>query len=305
METRTRQDGFTLAELMVAMVIAALVTAGAFLILSTQNRTFVSNSRTVEMQEDARLALEILVSDARMSGFLVPAIAATGSADGGAAAADVFCASDPTVIAESAIASAAGPFDNAPLMAALGGSDGDVTLNPGSLDIDGDGNVDFGVNRGIIISDGNATHCARITAVDAGTGAVDFTPPTPTGFLASPPQARAVPAVVYQQNGLQLLRNGVVLSNEVEDLQVEFGLDLDMDGVIEPAAGEFPIHDLNGNNSDLLRRVQLSVLTRTAMANPRMAGFGRQANANRTAGPPDGFSRRRYVVSVMPRNLQR
>jgi len=303
MKARARQDGFTLTELMVSMVIAAFVVMGALLIFSTLNRAFVSSSRKVDIQEDARLALELLVSDARMSGFLVPAMGGMGSVDGGAAAADVFCASDPTVISDAAITSATSHLSTASVTAPVGASDSDVTLSPGSMDIDGDGNVDFAVNRGIIISDGDDTHCARITGVNASQ--VDFTPATPSGFLASLPRARAVPAVVYEQNGLQLLRNGVVLSNEVEDLQVEFGLDLDGDDVIELGAGEFPIHDLTGNDSSLLRRVQLSVVTRTSMPDPDQAGAGRQATANRTGAPPDGFGRRRYVVSVMPRNLQR
>jgi prepilin-type N-terminal cleavage/methylation domain-containing protein len=303
MKARARRDGFTLIELMVTMVIAAFVALGALLILGTMNTAFLLNSRKVDMQEDARLALEMMVGDARMSGFLVPAMGGMGSVDGGAAAADVFCASDPAIIGAAAITSATAPLNAAPLIALADGSDKAVTLSAGSMDIDGDGDVDFVMNGGIIISDGNDTHCGRITAVNAG--GVDFTPATPAGFQASPPLARAVPAVVYEQNGLQLMRNGVVLSNVVEDLQVEFGLDLDGDDMIEPGAGEFPIHDLTGNDSSLLRRVQLSVVTRTSMPDPDQAGGGRQATANRTGAPPDGFARRRYVVSVMPRNLQR
>jgi type II secretory pathway pseudopilin PulG len=305
MDRRRQSGGFTIAEFLVASMIGSLVTAGAFLILSTQNRTFVSHSREVEIQEDARLALEVLVSDARMAGFLVPAIAGTGSVDGGAGAADVFCASDPTVIDETRILEATRPFDNASLAAAVGAGDDDVRLNVESMDIDADGDVDFGVGAGIIISNGTATHCARITDVDAGSGEVDFTPSTPPGFVVNPPEGRAVPAVVYEQNGLQLMRNGVVLSNVVEDLQVEYGLDLDADGLVEPGAGEFPIHDLNGNDTNLLRRVQLSVLTRTAVASNDVAGFGRQATANRAGAAADGRTRRRYAASVMPRNLQR
>lgn len=298
------QRGFTLTELVIALLITAMVTSGALAFLSVQQRAVITNSRTVDLQEDARLALELLVADGRMAGFLVPAMASLASVDGGTSNSDMFCVSDPSVIAEASITGAVQPFDRAVVTAALGDGENSATLRAATMDIDADGTSDFAVGRGVIISDGNDTHCARLTSVNTTTGAIGFTPATPSGFAASAITARAVPAIVYEQSGLQLLRNNVMLSDQVEDLQVEFAVDLDADGDIEADDGEFPINDLNGNSSTLTRGVQLSVLTRAIQADETRPGLERHQVGNRAAASEDGFVRRRYVLTIAPRNLQ-
>ena len=131
---------------------------------------------------------------------------------------------------------------------------------------------------------------------------ITFTPSTPGGFVANTPAARALPAVIYEHTGSNLTRNNELISPQVEDFQVEFHVDADDNGVI--SGGETTwIHGLTAN-TDRVREVRLSVLTRTAQADPLMNGNGRQGVANRNgAGARDQFRRRLVTVRVAPRNM--
>jgi hypothetical protein len=98
----------------------------------------------------------------------------------------------------------------------------------------------------------------------------------------------------------------MLLSTQVEDLQVEFGVDANNDGDIDtdPVAGEFPVHDLNSSNPSRVRTVRLSVMTRTRLENIKLPPAARQALANRNAATDtDRFGRRIISVTAAPRNL--
>jgi hypothetical protein len=174
-----------------------------------------------------------------------------------------------------------------------------VQLDAASMDLDADTNDDFAVGRGIIIADSAGSHCARITGIAGGT--IDFDPPTPPGFSVAAGTGRATPARVYEIAGTTLTRDGLPLSDQVENLQVEFFVDSDGDDVMD--AGEFPIHDLDGFDVSAVRSVRISVITRTAVADATHPGAGMPAAGNPAGGPPDGFTRRRYVTNAVPRNL--
>jgi hypothetical protein len=207
--------------------------------------------------------------------------------------------SDASVMTAPQFSAANGRFEGAELTATVGGAASSVSVPAGDLDVDGDGNDDFTVGQGILVTDGDESHCAVVTGVGGGT--ISFDVATPGGFSASPPQARAVPAVVYRINANQLTRNGQVLSTHVEDLQVEFGVDEDSDGSIEPA--EFPIHDLSGSALDHIRTARLYVTVRSPRSDPDFQG-GYTAAANRVAGPADTFRRRRLIGDATLRNMR-
>jgi hypothetical protein len=118
----------------------------------------------------------------------------------------------------------------------------------------------------------------------------------------APGAGEAVPAIFYEITAAGIWRNALLISQQAEDLQLEFAVDNDGDGSI--GVGEFPIHDLTGSNLSRIAGVQLSVLTRSEAEEIGFSGPGRQALGNRTAGPPDSFRRRLVSVSVAPRNLQ-
>lgn len=167
------------------------------------------------------------------------------------------------------------------------------------MDIDSDGDTDFGLGAGIIVSDGSDTHCARITDVTGNV--VTFTPQTPAGFSAAAGASRSAPSVIYELTGGGLRRNSVLLSTQVENVQVEYAIDLDDDGDIDGA--EFPIDDMTGSDPALIRGVRIHVITRTPNQDPDFRGSGMPAAANHAAGAPDGFRRRSFSANAVARNL--
>lgn len=61
--------GFTLIELMVAMLIGLFVVGATVTLLDFSGRTYRAQERVVDVQQDARAALEIMASDIRMAAF--------------------------------------------------------------------------------------------------------------------------------------------------------------------------------------------------------------------------------------------
>ncbi|MDR1848955.1 MAG: PilW family protein [Zoogloeaceae bacterium] len=62
------QGGFTLVELMVALVITLFVLAGLFMAFQTNRETFKFNEKLLRIQDSGRFALESIVRDLRMAG---------------------------------------------------------------------------------------------------------------------------------------------------------------------------------------------------------------------------------------------
>ncbi|MGA8239089.1 MAG: prepilin-type N-terminal cleavage/methylation domain-containing protein [Desulfobacterales bacterium] len=61
--------GFTLIELMIAMVIAGIVAAAILMSFDSQQKTQVNQQLIVDMQQDARAALYLMQQDIRMAGY--------------------------------------------------------------------------------------------------------------------------------------------------------------------------------------------------------------------------------------------
>ena len=145
-----------------------------------------------------------------------------------------------------------------------------------------------------------------------------------------------MPAHVYwinptAANGApQLIRDGMVLANDVEDLQIAMFYDVDGNGQVDGLAAGFtppPYHSateypgsaapnaeyLPGvwDNSEL-REVRVTVVARTrsqdpnVLANPNLASSVTQGFENRAPGAVvDGFRRRSVTLTVRPRNVDR
>lgn len=292
--------GLTVTELLVALAVLSIVISQFLLAFTNQQASYHEHERVVDAQQDARSVMELVLSDLRMAGFMVPKQAAVHSVDGGAAGPDVLCVSDATEMAADEYEAANSRFDGARLSAALGGGATSLTLRPGDLDLDGDGTDDFREGGGVLVSDGTQSHCAVLDAPPAG-NTLSFDDATPGGFVVSPVQARVVPAIVYRVNGNRLTRSSQVLSTRVEDLQVEFGVDEDLDGQL--AGAEFPIHALAGSSRDRIQIARVSVTVTSPRPDPEFQG-AYSAVANRVAGAPDNLRRRRLIGDATLRNLR-
>jgi hypothetical protein len=292
----------TLLELMVAMTVLVVVIGWVLVAYTNQQRSQLDHERVIEAQHEGRLITDLLVADLRMAGFLMPTDAAVASIDGGNAASDTICTSDPGIIDPAILPDQDQRFLGAPASAMSATS---VTVGGPNLDVDGSGNIDFIENRGIIISDGVNVHCAKINpgGVNPVSGAISFSPATAAAFVTT--DTVVVPALYYEINGTDLERNDTVLSSQVEDIQIEYWVDTDGDSQMDPNPGvEFPIHDLAGQDLSQLRLARVSVTSRTTRNDSPLAGNAFPAVANRAAGPADNFKRRRQIAETLLRNVR-
>lgn len=68
-ENRLNVKGITLIELLVALVIGGIVVAGVYRFFVAQSKAYVVQDQVVEVQQNIRSAMEILLRDLRMTGF--------------------------------------------------------------------------------------------------------------------------------------------------------------------------------------------------------------------------------------------
>ena len=68
-----KERGFTLVELMVAVAAFSIVSLAAFAVLDSGQRNALMNDQTVKVQQNVRLAMDLIARDIRMTGYGNPA----------------------------------------------------------------------------------------------------------------------------------------------------------------------------------------------------------------------------------------
>ncbi len=359
---KRRIRAFTLAEVMVAMAILGIVSVFLMEMLARQTATYQVVDQVAEAQTNLRVITDLVERELRVTGFMVP--------EGGAVCAvDRTNAPDIIVVSDALAINPISQTQNdlgARITAGYDGTNTDTLTIQGNSTVDGnpfydsDGNgvqdSDFvdvpGLNQrgGVIVADrnnpGRGNSCAWIEANTLNIGAnvssvrVDYdfgqggTGSLPLRALAAsdnPQELVAIPATVYMVNpNNQLTRNGVVLAEDVEDMQAAFFIDVDDDGVVDndpqPAPQqppftsntEYPGSIAGGTqyqsgswDHSRLREIRLSVVIRTraqdadVAEDPTLATNTFIAMENRVAPaqPADGSRRRVLTMTVKPRNV--
>ena len=72
-----KQKGITLIELLVALVICAMVIGGIYRVFIAQSKAYTVQDQVIEVQQNVRSAMEILLRDLRMAGYDDDNIAST------------------------------------------------------------------------------------------------------------------------------------------------------------------------------------------------------------------------------------
>jgi type IV pilus assembly protein PilW len=67
--TLRTQQGFTLIELMVGLIVTTIVVAGAYTVLISTERASRANDLTVQTQQNVRTAMDLLANDLKVAGF--------------------------------------------------------------------------------------------------------------------------------------------------------------------------------------------------------------------------------------------
>jgi prepilin-type N-terminal cleavage/methylation domain-containing protein len=334
-----RRRGFTLIELMIAMAVLLVVVAYLTEMLTRQSRAYAVVDQVTEAQQNLRAIADLLEREVRVTGFMVPEGAAVCGVDR-TNGSDVLYVTDADALDPS--------NENqlglgAEILGGYSGTGGGETLTLDNVvidglafyDTDGDGNGDSdfleSVNPfrtgGVIVADrgspGRGVSCGILTNVNSGANSirVDFTSggAAPGGTPlsgAGTVDLVAIPAHVYTVVNNQLLRDGMVLADDVEDLQFAFFYDTDGDGLEigddsdYPGSHDGPIYQSSAwDNSDLTEiRVNIVIRTRNqdadVLQNPGMAQGQWQATENRVdPGGFDGFRRRVHTSTIRPRNV--
>jgi prepilin-type N-terminal cleavage/methylation domain-containing protein len=357
-----RRAAFSLAEVMVSLAILGVVSVFLMDMLTRQTQTYNVVDQVTEAQTNLRVITDLAERELRVTGFMVPEGAAI-------CAVDRTNGPDIVVVTDAAAINPTSQTQNdlgASITSGYDGNGNDTLTLAGDSTVDGapfydsDSNgvqdTDFvdipamGQRGAIIVTDRNnpsrGTSCGQIAGgslnpgstssqvqidYDFGGAAQGSLPLRALAAGDNPPDLVAVPATVYQVNAAgQLTRNGVVLAEDVEDMQAAFFYDVDEDGVVDgdpqPAPQEPPftsdaeypgsipggtLYQSGSWDNSLLREVRLSIVVRTraqdaaARDDPSLATNTFIAMENRVppAQPADGFRRRVLTMTVQPRNI--
>lgn len=319
-----RRGAFSLMELMIALAMMGIVAIYLVQSFSAQQRTYVMVDQLTEAQQSLRAISNLVESEIRLAGFMVDEGGAVCGVDATNGPDTLFLtdasALDPTSAIQPAmgarLSAGSGPAAGTVTLSFTGG---DTVILDGQPAYDNNGdNVndgDFRVGAGAIVYDranpARGTACGIVTAIpSANQIRVNFLAST-LGGAAAAAELVAVPAHVYQvNNNAQLLRDGMVLAEDVEDLQVAYFYDSDADQVID--AGENPGSTGTNftasawNNADL-REIRLNFVVRTRAGDPAFTQGTFQTTENRaapavTAADPQ-LRRRVHTTTVRIRNV--
>ncbi len=299
MVDRTRRiGGFSLVELMVSVALMGIVMMYLMQSFSAQQRTYVMVDQVTEAQQNLRAISELVEREVRLAGFMVDEAGAV-------------CGLDATNAPDTLFVSDAGALDPATAIlpelgaripgsdAASGGlalSGGDTVVLDGAAAYDTDNNgvndSDFRPGSGVIIYDRNdptrGSACGTVTAVvpNGANLTVNLLASNLSG-VAVGAQLVAIPAHIYQINGnAQLLRDGLVLAEDVEDMQVAYFFDANANGNVDagdnPGVVGQPYVAANEDNSTL-REVRLNFVIRTRGTDPSFTQGRFQTTENRVA----------------------
>jgi prepilin-type N-terminal cleavage/methylation domain-containing protein len=316
-----RDSGFTIIELMVASAIVAIVLVFTMQTFTVNNRTYVKIDSVVDAQQSIRAVASIVERDLRHAGMMVPEGAAICGIDN-TSAPDLLYISDHTAINP---VDAIGTFDGARVIGVTQVNKGlaalvldDLVIEPDtpdpSYDTDGNGVNDSDFNKnggGVIITDllnpDRGSVCGLVKGVNLVTKTISIDIKTDSFDAVVPATLIAVPAIEYRIDSNKLYRNGLLLADGVEDLQLAFFLD--SNGNFTLNVGE--LHGISGNNykakeSDAseLRWVRFNVVTRTRSEDERFTQgfFQNMENRDAIAGQ-DGYRRRVHTAIVRMRNI--
>ncbi len=64
-----KRSGFTLVEILVALVLAGLVSGAIYNVYISQNKSYVVQDRVAEMQQNLRVAMYMMRREIRMAGY--------------------------------------------------------------------------------------------------------------------------------------------------------------------------------------------------------------------------------------------
>ncbi len=300
-KARRSEAGFTLVEVMTAMVIFTIAVVAVFSTFEFQQLSYSVQSRVAEMQQNLRMSVECLGRDLRMAGFGIPPTVHIHD-------------NEITQRAIRPVNSGTGP-DEIYLLYAF---DNDVyhpqvqnvnlVAGATSITLSPPASIDYAAGDRLLVSDGTNGDILLVTAA---------TPAQLTFYQG--PTSSYTGATLYRMryaryyidasnpahpNLMVDRRNGQApqpVADDIEDMQLRYGLDSDNNSIVDNTLGAWP-YGVSEANRWMIRQVYVELLARSRMAEKGWHEV-RPALADH-AGPfvSDGFRRRDVSVVVDVRN---
>lgn len=332
----TKQQGFTLVELMIAMTIGLILLGGVITILTSSQQVYRVNDALARMQENARYAFQVLSRDIRMAGYFgcagngAPVVNTLNNPDSFlwklGQAIDGFEANSSTIwtpaLPEGVIPSPLGGRDIV-VVRGVEGSETKVLQHPGGSP-PGSANLKVSVGSGlqtddiVLVTDCQASAIFQITNINTSSGQDNIvhntgtptanTPGNYTKALGKEFTGGEIIKVSTRSYFIRLIdglpalyrkigtRNAEELVRGVEDMQIEYGEDLNGDWT----ADIYRSADLVTNWQSVVS-VRISLLMQTTENN--IASQPQPYTFNGTAvTPTDRRLRQAFTTVVALRN---
>ena len=311
-----------MVELMIGLTVATAVIAAGYNVMNGTDRATQVNDQTAEMQQNARVAMELLARDLKLAGFgmngtvgactnaLVPADNNTAGADTGPDSLSVVA---PTALSTLANQAAGGALS--------------ITLQPGAVAAMTPSG--FGVGAAISIGGVSASTVGNIAGdtITLGSSLVQsavFPAGTQVYWLTCVTYAVSTNAATCAGTAPCLLRGGVPLAEGIEDLQVAYACDGCAgvaDGIIDDqnASATFDTNDFVSNSTWTtgsmipanIRLARISIVARQTRADTSWRNTGAIVAEDHNPATDPGFDlstyqqirRRLYTRTVQVRNL--
>lgn len=313
----TARRGFTLMELMVALVLFGLVVAGMFSVTVTMTRGFRDQDVTINTEAAARASMDMLAQRVRGASPAAP----TGNIQHVNT-----CATGAVAVVDSA---------TAPDVLRLVYASGSVltstrsTYELGTTVLTVTDASQLAAGDTLLISDLERAHLVTIASVDTVTGIVRLVPQScvalalpaggyPSGSLVI--RARRVELRIEQVDGIATLMMdpdaegaspAEPLAEGIEDLQIAVGVDADGDGVLKEVGKAVGDDEWAFNvagevlPAGPIRALRITLVARATQATAALPTFLRPAAENHPAATAaDGFRRRSLTSTIELRNLQ-
>ena len=317
MSRRERAEaGFTIVELMVAMLLFAMLSIGMLTTVSMFARTQRSTAAIDVAQAGVRASLELISRDVEM--------AAAGARGG-----TVFFANgaQPQLLAVRVTDSSTGP-DTLNLILVNPNAQGTLMAgySTGQTNLSLSSTAGFGVGDLIQVSDLVNAVVLQVTAVGGSTltvvananplprsfaaGAWVFGSRQVTYYVDSAAFGAQDPLLMFDPDGPGALP-GQPLAEGVEDMQVALGFDTNANGILTnvgAAAGDDEwVHNVAGEVAPAtlvaLRAVRVTLVARTVQMGQGTRGTRPALEDRPGAGAPDAFARRVLKSEISVRNF--
>jgi len=323
MSVQSRELGFTLVELLVAIVLAGLVLAGGYTVFQGSNRATVQQNQDSRLQDNARVAMDVLARNFRRAGFLVNYMNI-------AVGATVDIPSSKILITNQTAAA-----DNITIvggtLVALGTLQLPAARGSNTIVLDSVSGIAVGSVIGI-----GYTYSGRVSGVNAGTRTVTLDTTQPTGFLnmnypaavladgatasnQTAAQVRLLSATTYSINWgtgaasncgsathpvLQTTVGATCepIAEDIEDMQFAYGVDVNNNRII---ADDEWLNAPTASQIDQIRLVRITVVARTAQPDPDLVNVSQTIPAIEDRPQrvvTDGF--RRYILTRIVKTRQ-